>query len=132
MSRIISFPIALVLAVLMHTDWHLARAGHHLGLGWRYHWLLAIPVFAAGAAWMARKWPEMAWRRSAATVMVAIVLAGVVEPLGEVIHYHTNWSDAFGEHARWVALTEYVAVGLLAGAITLAGLLWRRAPRPAP
>jgi hypothetical protein len=130
MTRFFSLPIALLLAVLIHTDWHLARAGHHLGLGWRYHWLLAIPVFAAGAVRMAR-WPEVAWRRSAATVMAAIVLAGGVEPLGEVIHYGAHWSDAFGERARWVALTEYVAVGLLAGAITLAVLLWRRAPRPA-
>lgn len=131
MRRIISFPIAVLLAVLIHTDWHLARAGHHLGLGWRYHWLLAIPAFAAGATWMARRWPEVAWRRSAATVMAAIVLPGGVEPLGEVIHYHTNWSDAFGERARWVALAQYITFGLLTGVIILL-LLRRRAPRPAP
>jgi len=129
MTQVFSFPIALLLAVLMHTDWHFARAGHHLGLGWRYHWVLAIPVFAAVAAWMATKWPEVAWRRFAATVLVAIVLAGGVEPLGEVIHYHTHWRDAFGERARWVALAQYITFGLLTGVITL---LFRRRPAPPP
>jgi hypothetical protein len=132
MTRFFSIPIALMLAVLMHTDWHLARAGHHLGLGWRYHWVLAVPAFAAGAAWMARRWPEVAWRRSAATIMAAILLAGGAEPLGEVIHYGAHLSDAFGEGARWAALAQYTAAGLLTWAITLAVLLPRRAPRPAP
>jgi hypothetical protein len=132
MTRFFSLPIALLLAALMHTDWHFAREGHHLGLRWRYHWLLAIPAFTAGAAWMARKWPEVAWRRSAATIVIAIVLAEGVEPLGEVIHYGAHWSDAFGERARLVALAQYTAAGLLTWAVTLAVLLPRRAPRPAP
>lgn len=132
MTRFFSLPIALLLGALMHANWHVARSGSHLGLGWRYHWLLAIPVFAAGAAWMARKWPGVAWGRSAVTIIAAIVLAGGVEPLGEVIHYHARWSDAFGERARWVALVEFTAAGSLTWAITLAVLLRRRARRPAP
>ena len=34
------------LAALIHFDWHAARYGGRLSLGWSYHWVLAIPVFA--------------------------------------------------------------------------------------
>ena len=50
MSRARYFHATLVvlgLAGAVHLDWHVARpAVHHLSLGWRWHWLLAIPVFA--------------------------------------------------------------------------------------
>jgi hypothetical protein len=53
MSRSRDFRAALVilgLATAVHVDWHVARpAVHHLGVGWRWHWLLTVPVFSLSA-----------------------------------------------------------------------------------
>ena len=49
--------VVLGLTTAMHLDWHLARHGDRLSLGWAYHWVLAIPVFALAAWRTVRCWP---------------------------------------------------------------------------
>jgi uncharacterized membrane protein HdeD (DUF308 family) len=111
--------ITLGLAAAIHTDWHFARPAHHrLSLGLPWHWVLAIPVFAAVAWCVARMWPASRLRVSVAIVGSAVVIAGVVEPAFEYFVGGAPFEWAFGAE-RNVALATYVGTGLLAYAATL-------------
>src|SRR5262245_46148731 len=48
----------LLLGSAIHADWHFARPAHHrLSLDLSWHWLLAIPVFALAAYYVASRKP---------------------------------------------------------------------------
>ena len=121
MSRRISSAVlvSLGLAAAIHTDWHFARPTHHqLSLGLPWHWLLAIPVFALVAWYVARVWPAQMTRASLVILGSAIVGAGLVEPAWEYFAGDATFEWAFGA-ARTQALAAYVATGLIAYVITL-------------
>ena len=111
--------VTLGLATAMHVDWHAARpAVHHLSLGWRWHWLLAVPVFALTAWYVLRAWPERLVAASVAIVGIASVLAAVVEPAWEYWIDGATLEWAFGR-ARLTAFAAFVAVGSLTYATVL-------------
>lgn len=119
--------VSLALAAAIHLDWHAARpTAHHLSLGLSNHWLLAIPVFALVAWYVARSWPTQILSASLAIVGGAIVLAGAIEPAWEYFLSHATFEWAFGR-VRTIALATFVGTGLLAYAAALA--LFRRPSR---
>lgn len=76
--------VVLGLATAIHLDWHVARPGHHLSLGWPAHWLLSIPVFALLAWYVHRAWPDHPLSPSVLMIGLAGFLAAVVEPVWEI------------------------------------------------
>ena len=117
-SPIAASLVTLGLATAMHLDWHVARpAVHHLSLGWRWHWLLAVPVFAVLAWYVRRAWPDRPFGPSAVILIVAIFLAAVVEPAWE---YWTGatFEWAFGRE-RVSVLGAFILAGVATGILVL-------------
>jgi hypothetical protein len=120
MRRFLSFALVLVLAGVVHADWHFARPTHHRGLslGWEQHWLFAALAFGLVGWVVARVWPRQAWRRGGVIAALALVLAQVIEPIAEVAVYlhRIGYPD---EPERWAAFFVCIAVGLPAYCIAL-------------
>src|SRR2546422_2185834 len=103
------FRLALLLGAFIHLDWHLARHEHDgRSLGWDAHWLLAIPIFALAAWFIARRWPPPAnpWRPAALSVALGILLGQVIKPLGEIIHFQATLAEEL-EPARLTAFALF-------------------------
>ena len=119
--------VTLALATAMHLDWHLARPVHHrLSLGWSGHWLLAVPAFALVAWYVQRTRPANRLGASVGIILVASVLAAIVEPAWEYWIDGASWDWAFGP-ARLTAFLLYLAVGVVTQIATLALLTEQRA-----
>jgi ACR3 family arsenite efflux pump ArsB len=89
MQRWRSLAIGMILATVIHLDWHMARPAHYhlggrLGLGWSYHWVCSALVFAVVGWFIARRWPENRWRIGGTSLLVGVILGQVVEPMLEV------------------------------------------------
>ena len=128
MRPFLSLPLSLLLGLSIHLDWHLARHEHDgRSLGWDAHWLLAIPIFALAAWFIARRWPppDNPWRPAALTVALGILLGQVIEPLAEIIHYHATLAEEL-EPARLTAFAEFTVTGLVTMGLMLLALLRRR------
>src|SRR2546427_7756123 len=114
-----SLPLALLLGLFIHLDWHLARHGHDgRSLGWDAHWLLAVPIFALAAWYLARRWPDNPWRPAALSVALGILLGQVIEPLGEIIHFQLTLAEEL-EPARLAAFALFMVTGLVTVGATL-------------
>ena len=83
------------------------------------HWLLAIPVFGLVAWYVARAWPSNIATASIGILLTAIVLAGLVEPVGEYFLTGASAQWAFGR-PRFVVLAAFVGTGLIAYLAALA------------
>lgn len=92
--------VALLVAVVIHLDWHLARPAHHrLSLAWRQHWIVAAAAFA-GIGWLvARRWPDQPWRTASGVVVAGVFVGQGLEPVVEywLAHGQLGYS---GETAR--------------------------------
>jgi predicted transporter len=120
----------LLLATAIHTDWHFARPAHHrLSLDLSWHWLLAIPVFALAAVYVAKKNPPRPLAVSVLLIGLATLIGAVVEPAYEYFLGGATWDWAFGPQRTWAAVA-FVTTGVAAYAITLL-LLMKRDPTPA-
>jgi hypothetical protein len=123
--------VALALAVAIHADWHFARPTHHrLSLGLPWHWILAIPVFALAAVYVARTSASRVRQASLAILGTAIVTAGILEPLWEYTLGGATLEWAFGAQ-RNIALAAFVVTGLMTYAAVLALLLRTKRVSPA-
>jgi hypothetical protein len=120
--------IAVGLAVAIHLDWHLARHGERLSFGWQYHWLLAIPLFAAAAWYVHRRWPGRAAAVGLWSIVAAVLLGQVLEPLAEAAIYGASHSHGF-ERERLTAFAYFMAAGVMTHAVVSGILTGRRAPR---
>ena len=107
-----SFLLVLVLAALIHTDWHFARPTHHrLSLGWSSHWIFCFAVFAGAGWFIVRRWPADRWRAAAWNILLALVVAQLVEPVLEALVYdHQLAYDV--EPERWTAFWQCVGAGV--------------------
>lgn len=120
---------AVLLATAIHVDWHIARPAHHrLSLGLPWHWLLAVPVFAIAAWYVAVRRPLRPVAASVLLLGAAVLLGAVVEPAYEYWLGGATWDWAFGPERTWGAV-RYVATGLLTYAVIF-GVLWKRSPGP--
>ena len=89
MRRYRSLLMGLLLATLIHLDWHMARPAHYhiggrLGLGWPYHWMVTALVFAIVGWFIARTWPEDRLRVGAESLVIGVLMGQVLEPALEV------------------------------------------------
>jgi predicted transporter len=120
----------LLLASAIHTDWHFARPAHHrLSLDLSWHWLLAIPVFALAAVYVAKKNPPRLVAVSVLLIGLATLIGAVLEPAYEYFLGGATRDWAFGPQRTWAAIA-FVMTGIAAYAITLL-LLGRRGQAPA-
>jgi hypothetical protein len=111
MRALTSVPLILILATLVHVDWHFARPVHHrLSLGWSTHWLFAIAFFVAAGWYIGRRWSDMPWRTAAWNVGLALILAQVIEPLFEAASDGQLGYPVTQE--RWAVFFESMAAGL--------------------
>jgi hypothetical protein len=121
MPKVPALVLSVVLATMLHADWHLARPMHHrLSLDWPYHWLATALVFAIVGWLIARRWPSRRWTLGLAVFAGAVVLAQGIEPLLEVLLYQRRLGYP-NEPARWVAFGEAIVVAapLYFGALLL-------------
>jgi len=129
LRSLVSLPLALLLGLFIHLDWHLARHEHDgRSLGWDAHWLLAIPIFAPASWYLARRWPRPVnpWRPAALTVALGVLLGQVLEPLGEIIHYQATLAEEL-EPARLTAFAAFTVTGVVTMGLALTALTRRRA-----
>ena len=127
MPRVPACVLSIVLAGVLHLDWHLARPAHHrLSLDWSGHWLATGGLFAIVACVIARTWPETRWKLGGTVFVAAVILAQVVEPLLEVLLYEGRVGYAV-EPERWAAFGRALAAASLAYWASI----WLCAPRPA-
>src|SRR5687767_8217142 len=112
--------VTLALATAMHLDWHAARpVEHHLSLGWRWHWLLAVPSFALTAWYVQRAWPGRLLGASFTILGTASLLAAGVEPAWEYWVDGASLEWTFGR-LRLAAFAAFLATGLVAYAAVMA------------
>jgi hypothetical protein len=117
-------------ALAIHVDWHLARHHGRLSGGWREHWAFAIPVFALAGWYAARRCPHRLGVVSASTLALAVLLAQVLEPLGEYVFFRWPLNQGFGP-ARQVAFGLFLAAGLPTYAlVALTVRRWGEGRRP--
>ena len=122
----ISVWFVLLLASVIHVDWHVARPTHtRLALGWSYHWILGVLVFAVAAGVVARRWPLHAWLASALNVTLAVFVGQILEPLGEVLFYKLPLGRIV-DGARWAVFAEFMAAGLITYLVVMSLTLTRR------
>jgi hypothetical protein len=132
MRALISWRVVLLLATLVHLDWHAARpAHHHLSLGWPHHWLIAVAAFAVAGVYIARRWPTAPWKASAINVGLALIIGQIIEPVLETAYY--GGRVGFGvSPERWMAFWAFVAAGLPALVATVWWGTGRRASSGRP
>jgi uncharacterized membrane protein YdcZ (DUF606 family) len=118
--------LGLVVALLLHADWHIARPMHHRwSLGLSYHWLITAILFAALGWFVARRWPAERWRLGAQSLILGLIFAQILEPVFvEGLYYHHALEYRI-EPERWTAL----ATALVAAVPAYAFTLWRCAKR---
>jgi len=118
----------IILAVILHADWHLARPHHHgllnPGLNWPYHWAATAAVFGVVGLVIARNWPHERWRTGIMALVVGVVIAQLIEPVGKAALFQHRLGYS-GEPARWVAFWQ--ALGAAVPTYLLA--LWLAAKR---
>jgi len=80
--RLVEFLSAIGIAAAIHVDWHLARHVHaRLSFGLAWHWVLAVPVFAAMTWVITRVSLDRAVLRSGLAILLGILLGQIAEPL---------------------------------------------------
>lgn len=113
MMRRLGLPavLSLLLAVVIHTDWHLARSAHHrLSLGWSQHWIFAMVGFAV-IGWAIGRLAENPITVGAAVLALGVGLAQAAEPVVEVAIYQGRFGYP-DEPQRWLVFALCLAVGL--------------------
>jgi hypothetical protein len=104
-----------VLAVMLHADWHLARPHHHgvlnPGLNWSYHWAATAAVFGVVGFIIARFWPHRRWHTGVMALVIGVILAQLIEPMGEAAVFQRRLGYV-SEPARWVAFWQALAAAV--------------------
>ena len=113
MRRYLSIPLVIVLAVIVHLDWHLARSHHHrLSMEWQYHWVIGFFAFVLLLLFCSWKWPEHFLRAALLNALVGLLLGQIVEPLSEAWGYHVSVADVFTLE-RWRVFFEFSLAGMI-------------------
>jgi len=123
MRKYISIPVVLILWVIVHVDWHLARSHHHrLSMEWHEHWIVGFVAFFLLVLFCTWKWPE----RFVWAALLNAALGLFVGHIGEA------WLEALQSHEpmaipaeRWHAFFQFTLAGLaglLLGMILVFGL----------
>jgi hypothetical protein len=122
-----SLPVAVLLGVGIHVDWHLARHHGRLSAAWPWHWTMALPLFTLGAWYVVRRWPGTTTRVSVGTIAAAMIIGQVLEPIGEYVFFGWPFSESFGVE-RLRAFMWFTLVGIIGYVVTVP--LVKRLGRP--
>jgi hypothetical protein len=121
LRHLISIPVAILIGLAIHLDWHLARPmDQRLSAHWSAHWILAVPLFLGVAWYFARRWPVRAGWPLVLTVALGVLIGEVIEPLLEVWAGSTL-SQAYAP-ARVHAFLTFIGTGLLTLILAATGL----------
>jgi hypothetical protein len=123
--------IGIILAVILHLDWHLARPHHehlgfsfNVGFAWPYHWIATAVIFAIVALFISRRWPNDRLVIAAGAFAIGVFGAQVIWPIAESIVFMGRLGFAT-EPGRWAAFGQTIATATPA----YAGVLWCGAGR---
>ena len=118
--RLISISAILVLAAVIHADYHLARPPiHHWSYGLSWHWVSCAVLFALAGAYLAWRHPADRWRAAAINVTLGVIAGQFILPLVENIPF----GGGIGWHVppdRWAAFALCMAAGIPAVMVVLA------------
>ena len=129
MKPLLSIPVVVALAVLVHVDWHVARPTHHrLSLGWPLHWTLCAIGFAAAGWYLARRFPRAPWLAASLNGATALFIGQILEPILEAMFYDGRLAFDV-EPERWLVFGQCVAAGGLAMAAAVAVVSGSRTSR---
>jgi len=103
--------LILLLAAMVHVDWHVGRGVHHgMSLGWPCHWIVGA-VSLAVVAWLVLRWQHRL--RTLLAVLVTGLAAGqIVEPWLETLLFRLSWSEVMPAE-RWRIFLEFTVAGVL-------------------
>lgn len=122
--------------------------GRRRGAAWPMLQAASVVLAIAGAAWAARRWPELRIARAAGVALVLIALSGFLPALGGVLFAlsltatsgRLRLAAAAGLAAAWIVGSFYYqlhwplaqkAVVLAGAGALLAALAWRAGEKPA-
>ncbi len=117
--------VTLGLAAAIHIDWHLARHGPGLSLGWTYHWLVAVPIFALTAVLTVHRWRSAAGVAGIVIIVIATVLAQGLEPIAESLFFGVPLGYGFRPE-RLTAFGAFLGIGVATFGVVVSVL--RRRP----
>jgi hypothetical protein len=129
MRRYVSVKAILLIAVMVHVDWHVGRPHHISSLSgdWPYHWILGVLTFAALPLYAARLWPDRLLTALTLNALAGLFTGHIVEALGEVLAYREPWRLVMPAE-RWRLFFEFAAAGVAGCVLGLGiGRLQRRA-----
>jgi hypothetical protein len=134
MHKYLSIPAILLLVVIVHLDWHLARSHHHrLSMEWHEHWIIGVAAFFLLVLFCAWKWPKPFVRASLLNGALGLFLGHIVEAWGEASLSHQTIGVVLTPE-RWHAFFQFslaALAGLLLGMFLVFGKR-RLTPETAP
>ena len=121
---------ALLLALLVHLDWHLGRPQHMPpSLDWSFHWLLGLAAGASMAWIFVRRFePGAVWRSLALVGALGLVLGQLVEPALEMVAFGVTFEQVYPA-VRWHVFGAFAAAWVAGGVFVLGAVIWRRRAR---
>ena len=136
MRKYLSTPAILILWVIVHVDWHLARSHHHrLSMEWHEHWIIGLIAIFALVLFCAWKWPERFVWAALLNAAVGLFVGHIGEAWLEALRSHDPLNSELTPE-RWYAFFQFALAGLaglLPGMVVVFGRRrWRRASVAVP
>jgi hypothetical protein len=132
MRKYLSIPVILILWVIVHLDWHLARSHHHrLSMEWHEHWIVGLVTFFLLVLFCARKWPEHFLLASALNAAWGLFLGHIGEAWIEALQSHQALNTQLTPE-RWHMFFQFFAAaiaGMLLGILAVFATRGRHAPK---
>jgi hypothetical protein len=127
MRQYVSVKAILLIAVMVHVDWHVGRPHHISSLSgdWPYHWILGVLTFAALGLFAGLKWPDRPYAPLALNAVAGLFVGHIVEALGEVLAYRESWALVMPAE-RWRLFFEFAAAGVAGCLLGLGFTILRR------
>jgi hypothetical protein len=110
--KYLSIPAILILWVVVHVDWHLARSHHHrLSTEWHEHWIVGLLAMFALVLFCALKWPERFVLASLLNAAVGLFVGHIGEAWLEALRGHEPLNSGLTPERRH-AFFQFSAAGL--------------------
>jgi|HubBroStandDraft_6_1064221.scaffolds.fasta_scaffold00041_37 hypothetical protein len=127
MRKYLSIPAILILWVVVHLDWHLARSHHHrLSMEWHEHWIVGLLAMFMLVLFCAWKWPERFVSAALLNATIGLFVGHIGEAWFEALRSHHPLNSELTPE-RWHAFFQFSLAGLaglLLGTVLAFG--WRR------
>jgi len=112
MRKYLSIPAILILWVVVHLDWHLARSHHHrLSMEWHEHWIVGLVAMIVLVLFCAWKWPERFVWAAFLNAVIGLFLGHIGEAWLEARQGHDSLLSELTPE-RWHAFFQFSLAGL--------------------